>query len=118
MLSLHETSEFLCVKSLNEEIVDVLSWIAGEERFLVEKGKSQPLKTLIKPLHKFMAHCLLTLRFVLFSLPIKNIPSVVYLVILHVPPVTPNSCFHKMHLQVPLSLELYRKPSVVPIQFV
>ena len=118
MLSFHKTPKFLRIESLNKEIINILSGIAREERFLIEEGKGQSLETLIKPLHEFMTHCFLTLRFVLFSLPVKNIPSVVHLVILHVPPITPHSRFHEMDLQVPLSLELDRKPSVVPIQFV
>ena len=89
--------------------------ITWEKLCFIKQGKSKSFKTLIETFHELRYFGILFLE--LSSVPVKNIPRIVYLVIAHIPVIAPGSCLDKMYLQL-LIFELYRKPSVVFLQLI
>ena len=118
MLSLDESFQLLGVKSLHKQIIHIFARIAHKERLLVQKGECQSFKTLKKSLHEFLSdHSFCKISFLLVW-PIKDIPSIVDLMVLHIFVVAPNSSLDEVNLQLLLSLKLNRKPCIVALQLV
>ncbi len=91
------------------KVINVLYGIRSKELILIEQTKGKSLKGLIKQLEYFLASDPIR---PFGNIPLKQIPGIIELILLHLLSIHPNASLNKMNLNLLRVLKLHRKPIV------
>lgn len=104
-----ESLSLFDIQVLDVEVVDVSLGVGLEEEVLLEQTEGQALEVVVEPLYVDLAG----LAILLGHVPVKHVPSVENLLLLHALIVAPDAGLEEVHLHLLLFLVFDGKPDVL-----